>query len=205
MPAMTSHYGILINTGLVKPEDEPKSWKDLADPKWKGKILADDPRAAGGGYMSFFVHHDTPGLGLPFLEAYAAQAPVLTRDQGQSQQRVARGEYAMYTPFILSDHDKLKGLPVKYIIPSEGVTYVVFGHALMKNAPRPNAAKLYLDFVLSDEAQLIWARDGHGSVMSEIAAKTPEAVRPIATAKLLGAADPLRQNEVMAIAKRLFK
>ena len=40
-------YGILINTDLVKPADEPKSWQDLLDPKWKGKIVMFDPTISG--------------------------------------------------------------------------------------------------------------------------------------------------------------
>ncbi len=205
VPTMTIPYGILVNTALVKPEDEPKTWKDIADPKWKGKILADDPRAIGGGYLTMFVHHDTAGLGLPFLEKYAEQAPMLTRDQRQSQQRVARGEYAIYMPFILTDYDKLKGLPVKHIIPTEGVPYVLYGYALLKNTARPNTAKLYMDFALSEEAQLIWALEGHGSVTAGIAEKIPADVRPIVAAKPLGTSDSARQNDMLGLAKKLFK
>src|SRR5262249_46412930 len=49
LPVFAIVYGILANSRLVKAEDEPKSWLDLTDPRWKGKILADDFRALGGG------------------------------------------------------------------------------------------------------------------------------------------------------------
>jgi iron(III) transport system substrate-binding protein len=205
LPTTTLNYGILINTTLVKPEDEPKSWKDLADPKWKGKILADDPRAIGGGYLTMLVHHETPALGLAYVEAYAAQGPTLTRDQRQSQQRVARGEFAIYTPFILNDYNRMPGLPVKHIIPSEGVPYVLYGYSLLKNAPHPNAARLYMDFILSEEAQLIWAREGHGSVSAGIADKIPAEVRPISSASPLGTSNAELQNKMLELAKKLFK
>ena len=205
VPTMSIPYGILINTALVPADQEPKTWADLADPKWKGKILADDPRAIGGGYLTMFVHHDTPSLGKAFLEKYAAQGPVFTRDQRQSQQRVARGEYAIYMPFILTDYDKLQGLPVKHIIPAEGVPYVLYGYSLLQKTPRPNAARLYINFALSEEAQLIWAREGHGVATAGIAEKVSETVRPIVAAKLLGTSDSMRQNEMLGLAKKLFK
>ena len=202
-PVMTIPYGMLVNTGLVKAGEEPASWADLADPKWKGKILADDMRAVGGGYAMFVALHDK--LGVPFLEKLAANAPVMTRDQRESQRRAARGEYAVYIPFILTDVPSLKGLPVKHIIPSEGVAYVLYGNTLVKNAPHPNAAKLYIDYCLSEEGQLFYAREGHGFTTSGVAAKVPEDARAIASAKLMGTSDPARQDAMLALAKTLFK
>ena len=61
---MSIPYGILVNTNVVKPADEPKTWADLADPKWKGKILADDTRAAGGGYLWYFVTYNRARRGI---------------------------------------------------------------------------------------------------------------------------------------------
>jgi len=55
VPAYVQPMGILVNTRLVKPEDEPKSWDDLNDPKWKGKILADDMRPLGSGNTMFAI------------------------------------------------------------------------------------------------------------------------------------------------------
>ena len=71
-------YCLLVNRNLVKPADEPKSWKDILDPKWTGKILSDDYRALGGGAVFFVVMHDT--FGKEFHEKLAAQKPVFSRD-----------------------------------------------------------------------------------------------------------------------------
>ena len=71
----------------MKPADEPKSWKDILDPKWAGKILSDDYRALGGGAVFFVVMHDT--FGKEFHEKLAAQKPVFSRDI--AEQRAARG------------------------------------------------------------------------------------------------------------------
>ena len=87
VPAEVISYGLLVNRNLVKPADEPKSWKDILDPRWTGKILSDDYRALGGGAVFFVVMHDT--FGKEFHEKLAAQKPVFSRDI--AQQRAARG------------------------------------------------------------------------------------------------------------------
>src|SRR5262249_22166614 len=69
----------LINTGLVKPADEPKGWRDYVDPKWKGKIISDDMRAVGTGQTQFAVFHKTPGLGPDFLAKLKEQGLHINR------------------------------------------------------------------------------------------------------------------------------
>ena len=70
--------GILINTRLVKPEDEPKSWNDLNDPKWKGKILSDDMRPLGSGNTMFAILQKKMGAALQRATG-AAEAGVQPR------------------------------------------------------------------------------------------------------------------------------
>ncbi len=204
-PVMSIPYGILINTQQVKPADEPRSWADIANPKWKGKILSDDVRAVGGGYLMFFAQLNAPSLGETFHEALAQNDLSFTRDMRQAGQRVARGEYAMYVPFILSDVLGLKGLPVKAIIPQEGVPFVLYGNVLNKNAPRPNAARLYIDYWLSEDAQVLWGKAGMGLTRDGLADKIPEDMRAFSNAKLLGTTDPDRQDEGLALAKKIYK
>jgi len=201
---MTIPYGILVNTRLVKAGEEPKNWQDLTDPKWKDKILADDTRAVGGGFLWFFATYDKLG-GEGFHTKVAANNVMMTRDQRESQRRVARGEYALYLPFILTDTESLKGLPIKAVIPEEGVPYVLYGNVLLKNPPHPNAAKLYIDFLQSPEAQMIYAKEGHGVVIDGITETLPPEVRRISEVKLLGTTDPDRQNQMIEIAKRIYK
>ena len=68
VPTYLLGYGILINKTAVKGDDEPKSWQDLKNPKWKGKIISDDPRALGGGNVMFSALNDkvrNPSEGRP--------------------------------------------------------------------------------------------------------------------------------------------
>lgn len=204
-PVMILNYGLLVNTSLVSPADLPKSWRDISNPKWKGKILSDDTRAIGGGYLYFYVTFFNPDLGEKYHQAMAAQELSFTRNQREAQRRVARGEYAIYSPFILSDIANLKGLPVRAVIPQEGAPYVLYGNVMMRNAQHPNAARLYLDYSMSDEAQLIWARGAHGFVREGLEDKVPAELREIANPKLMGTTDQARQDEGLREAGRLYK
>jgi len=196
-------YGILVNTDLVKPAEEPKSWKDLLHPRWKGKILSDDMRALGGGAVFFMV--TARKFGKEFHDRLAAQQPHMNRELRGNYPRVARGEYPLYAPFTLPDSLDLKGLPVKAIQPEEGSPYVRFDGTIFKGAPRPNAARLLLDFFLSDEAQLVYANLGFVPVIGGLESRIAPEARVIAQAKLLGTTDPKLQDEMLKLAKSIYK
>lgn len=196
-------YGILVNTDLVKPADEPKSWKDLLDPKWRDKILADDFRALGGGSVFFMVTQLT--FGRQYHDALAAQRLRFSRELRNNQRRTARGEFPIYIPMLLPDILDLQGLPVKAIVPAEGVPYVAYEGAILKGAPHPNAARLLLDYLLGDEVQLTYANLGYGAVTAGMQGKAQPAARPYAEAKLLGTTDAKLQDEMLKLARQIYK
>ena len=203
VPIYVIQYGILVNTDMVKPGEEPKSWKDLLHPRWKGKLLSDDMRALGGGAVFFMV--TTQKFGKEFHEQLAAQQPHMNRELRGNYPRVARGEYPVYAPFTLPDSLDLKGLPVKAIQPEEGSPYVRFDGAIFKGAPRPNAGRLLLDFFMSDEAQLAYANLGFVPVVGGLESRIAPEARAIAQAKLMGTTDPKRQDEMLKLAKAIYK
>ena len=203
VPIFTINYGFLINTRLVKPEDEPKKWPDLLDPKWAGKAISDDPRAAGGGAVMFRMLHDK--YGKEFLAKLAAQKPVLGRDYAIMARRVAQGEFPLYYPYILSDYSNIKGLPVKYIVPEDGVTYGSYSTAILRNAPHPNAARLLADFYLSDEVQTIYAREAHGIVVTGVQEKFPADVQAMMNAKGLVKENFPAIDAMYTLAKEIYK
>lgn len=203
VPAFAHAYSILANTNLVKPGDEPKSWKDLADPKWKGRILCDDMRALGGGSVLFFVTEEK--LGRAFHEKLALNQPVFSRDLRASELRLARGEFALWMPQQLSSYLTLKGLPVKLLAPEEGYPFITYELAVLKNAPHPNAARLFVEHYLGDEAQQIHAQAGNIVVTTDAAAAVAPELKAYASGKLFGTTDAVRQDEMLRLAKEIYK
>ncbi len=144
-------------------------------------------------------------FGRGYHEKLTRQEPVFSRDYGEAVRRVTRGEFAVYLPLIFSQAAPLKGLPVKYVVPQEGVTYGSYCVSILRNCPHPNAARLLADFYLSDEAQGVYANSGHGVVIGDM--KTPIApdMQPLANVKPLVDEDFSRIEPYLALAKEIYK
>lgn len=162
---------VTINTNLVKPE-EIKSYNDLLNPKWKGKILQGDPTVPGGG-MSV----GTTALGImgeDFIKKLLEQQPMVVREKRLESEWLAQGKYSIgfgmdnrvATEFIES------GAPFVQLVPREGAS--IGGGSgqivIFKQAPHPNAAKVFLNWLLSKEGQSIYHRPGgNGSRRKDVA------------------------------------
>jgi iron(III) transport system substrate-binding protein len=195
-------FGFMINTRLVPPADEPKSFVDLLHPRFKGKILADDPRASGEGYATFAVTLEK--LGRDYQTALAKQDLVFTRNLLEGAQRVARGEYAVYFPQKFSDYILLKQLPVKFMWPAEGSPYQTFMLAMLRNAPHRNAARLLMNFFLDPAGQAFYAKSGRGVTVRGALDDAPLEIREALKVKLLGTADADREAEFLKLAQEIY-
>jgi ABC-type Fe3+ transport system substrate-binding protein len=154
---------IAYNTKLVNPK-EIQAWRDLLLPKWKGKIAGFDPRVSGGG-DPFGFFYSTPEFGADFIMRLIRDSEtVFTRDLHQGFDWVAAGKYELYLGSALFAFEaKDKGLPVDIIQHSmkDGETMGVGGVCcvgLMNKAPHSNAAKVFLNWLLSKEGQTLWQR-----------------------------------------------
>jgi iron(III) transport system substrate-binding protein len=174
-PRTLTIFTIAINTNLVPPDQEPKKWQDVLDPKWKGKLAMDDPRGSGpGGTILSGVDY---AYGNEFEQKLADQQPFFATQAGPIWTALNRGEYAIFLsgghPDLISN--RKAGAPVKQIRPAEGVGVTPIGQSLLMNAPHPNAAKLWIEWSLSEEGQSLLAAQGYAVVRKGIKAKEPEA------------------------------
>jgi iron(III) transport system substrate-binding protein len=202
LPEFAIAYGILANTRLVKPEDEPKSWMDLTDPRWKGKILSDDLRALGGGGVLFYVLQEH--LGQEFHEKLAKQDLKFSREIPANERRVARGEFPLYIPVSLTSVSELKGLPVKFIVPEEGLPYVGYDLALLKHAPHPNAARLLMEYCIGQKMQQMYADLGLLPAITDTVSKVDPAIAELEKSKLLGTTDATKMDKMLTLAKQIY-
>lgn len=152
---------LAINTELVRP-DEIKSYKDLLNPKWKGKIVMNDPTTRGTGGKTAA----TAGLelmGWDFMLALAKQEPLILRNERQQIEWVAQGKYPMvFAPLTTPLAEFIKaGAPLKEILLAEGSHYTggVGNIAFIDKAPHPNAAKIFVNWYLSKEGQTIMSQE----------------------------------------------
>ena len=155
----------IYNSQLVSGADF-KSWKDLLEPKWQGKIALKDPVGAGGGLGNSTLWYSHEGLGKDFMrKMFALKDLVMPRDDRQMLDLAARGKYpiAIGPSDVLTNEFIARGLPLKHLRPEtlkEG-TYITAGNgslAIPRSAPHPNALRVYLDFFLSPEGQLEWSK-----------------------------------------------
>lgn len=156
-------YGLVTNTRWIRAEETPRAWSDLADLRWRGKLAIQDPRPGGGGFSWFVQMLTEPSLGESFLRKMAQQKIFFGRTNDLVHSLVARGEYIIH---IAGTEERAtteapRSAPVKFLKPREGAFYTRIGIGLVKNAPHMNAAKLYIDFTLSEAGQKAVAETGY--------------------------------------------
>jgi iron(III) transport system substrate-binding protein len=144
----------IVNTNLVKDADMPKRWSDLTQPKWKGKVCSATPDKSGSSYMQLFnvlvAYKDT---GWDVYKKILANFFIST-SSGSVPKFVNDGEAAIGITLEDNAFRYVKGGgPVKIVYPEEGVIAAADGIALVKGAPHPDAAKLFIDWCLTKSTQ----------------------------------------------------
>lgn len=144
---------IAYNTNLVKKEEAPKSFKDLLDPKWAGKLVKAHP-AYSGTIMNatFQIARD---LGWDYLEKLAKQRVMQVQSATDTPKKIVLGERAVMVDGAgyLVIREKEAGKPVEIVYPEEGTPLATGPSAVFKAAPNPNAARLFQNWMHSREGQ----------------------------------------------------
>jgi iron(III) transport system substrate-binding protein len=145
------------NPKVVAEKDPPKTWKDLLNSKWSGKLVTAHP-----GYSGIILTHILALVnqyGWDYFRDLAKNKPHLVQSANDPAGVVASGERPVGVNGAEYFYYKTlkQGNPIKIIYPQEGVPLVVSPIAIAKDAPHPNAAKLFLEFIFSMESQQLLA------------------------------------------------
>jgi iron(III) transport system substrate-binding protein len=196
----TTYY---INVGpmmydprFVSDDAAPKTWMDLLDSRWKDQIGFQNS-SAGTSYGFWFVLKDI--LPKDYWERLAAQKPRAYSSSTQIQQDIERGDLKIggrVSAFQIVKALREKN-PVKAVFPPEGTPAVNQIVGIIGNTKRPNAAKIYVDFLLSREGQQIW-NDLQGSY----SARTDVTIENLPQLKSLKLLLPTDAKEYMLPARR---
>ena len=146
-----SYNVIGYNTQLVAREQAPKSWEDLLDPKWKGKIALDEENFSWYGAMTQKWGKEKTQR---YMRALAKQDIQLRNGQTLIAQLMAAGEFSV--AMVLAHRiEKMKeqGAPVAWVTTLDPVTVSLHPIGIAAKASHPNAAKLFVDFILSKDGQ----------------------------------------------------
>ncbi|WP_445504230.1 extracellular solute-binding protein [Microvirga sp. G4-2] len=183
--AYRAHLSVIgYNTQQVKKEEAPKSHADLLDPKWRNRIVKAHPGYSGT--IMTGTHALSEALGWDYFEKLGKQRVMQVQSSTEPPKKLAQGERSVmadgneYNMFMLKE----SGVPVEIVYATEG-TPIAIGHAgLLKNAPHPNAAKLFYAFLFSrDTQQLISDVGGLRSFHPEV--KEKEGRTPLSKIKIL--------------------
>ena len=165
MPLQT----IMYNTDLVKGDDIPKSWFDLADPKYKGHIVLGSP-STGSGYAQLYMMYKLSGDNLDLAKAIVANGTIYQPDSTSGPAGVERGEFWLTVTGESNVAKAMaKGSPVTYLYPVEGTGLRTEGAGIIKNGKNTEAAKLFMDWITSVDGAEVLRSLGRRSVSSEVA------------------------------------
>jgi iron(III) transport system substrate-binding protein len=150
------------NTKLVKPQ-EIQSWWDVLNASWRGKVVMTDPRSRGNIGNWRYIYYN-PELGAAYIRRLLSETEVtFSTNERQMMDWLASGRHAIYV--MAKDEDLFlamkQRLPVDFLESQRETPELGTGSghiALFKNAPHPNAAKVYVNWFLSKEGQMAWQK-----------------------------------------------
>jgi iron(III) transport system substrate-binding protein len=190
------------NTNLVAPPDAPTGYRDLLDPKWRGKLVKSHPGYSGTSLTGTYAL--TKALGWEYLEKLAKQGAQQLQSTTATPKSIASGERAVmvdgneYNMFIEIEAKS----PVRIVYAKEGTPFVSSPVAIFADAPHPNAARVLANFLFSAKVQQLLVDEG-GLRSVHPDAKEPAGRTPLSQIKVLPD-DPAAMLPVVAELKRRY-
>ena len=164
----TIHMGTVafaVNTRIVK--NVPKSWKDLLKPEYKNTIVYLDPRTTGVGFAILVAASIANGgnetnltPGIDYLAKLQKMGNVKSIDTTVAKAKFLKGEIPIWISYDFNEYKAkyLEGAECEIVIPKDGSVTVPYVISMVKGAPHPNGAKLWLNWILSEKGQKIFAK-----------------------------------------------
>lgn len=186
-----NNSAMMYNTKLVPPNMAPKSYDDLLNPFWKGKISMDTEL-----YEWFEGQLRVRGRekGLEFMRKLKAQEPVFRRGRTAQAELVAAGEFAVTVEVYAhrAQEIKDKGAPIQWVVVEPVLIHPLVG-IIAKNAAHPNAARLFMDYILSKEGQTKVRDEGRIPARSDVPPKPPELMRKEWKVEIVGLTEDIAE------------
>lgn len=175
---------VAYNTRQVKEADAPHSFADLLAPKWRGRMVKAHPGYSGTILTSTYATEQA--LGWDYFDKLAKQKVLQVQSASEPPKKVAQGERSImfdgseYVVFYLKE----SGNPIEVVYPTEGSPIISGQASVMKDAPHPNAARLFAEYCFSADCQQLMADLG-GTRSFHPKVKLAAGRKPLSEIKLL--------------------
>jgi iron(III) transport system substrate-binding protein len=172
------------NTTKLAAADAPKNWTDLIDTKWKDKVTLGHPGFSG--YVGTWVVTMRKLYGWQYFEKLAQNNPQIGRSANDTVTMLNAGERVVSAgPVGTTMENAQKGNPLAMVYPSDGAVLILAPSGIMKGVKHPQAARLFMEYLLSPEASQVWVdhfaetmRPEVSAPKGTVAAKDVKTVRP---------------------------
>jgi iron(III) transport system substrate-binding protein len=162
--------GIGYNTAKVKAADAPRNWTDLLDAKWNNNIALGHPGFSG--YVGTWALTLRNQYGWEYFEKLAKNNPRVGRSINDTVTMLNAGESAVAGsgPVGTLLDSLQKGNPLAMVYPTDGSVLIIAPSSIMKGCKHPNAARLFMEFLMSESASQIWVEHFNESIRPEVSA-----------------------------------
>jgi iron(III) transport system substrate-binding protein len=173
---------ITYNTSVVSDKDAPKKWTDLADPRWKGKVSIGHPGFSG--YVGTWVVQMKKLYGWDYFKKLEANKPRIGRSINDTVTMLnAKESWVAAGPSATTLISKDKGNPLALVYPEDGAILMISPSGIMKNAPAPNTAKLFMEYLLGKECNEIMVKFRQDPVNKTV--RLPAGMKSVAEVKTI--------------------
>ncbi len=173
---------LIYNKDKVKEADAPKNWPDLADPKWAGQVSFGDPNYSG--MVGVWTVAMAKLYGWDFFTKLNASKPLIGRSIDDAVTMLNSGERSVAVADPATTlRSVAKGNPLAVVYPTDGAVAIVMPSGIIKGSKNPNAAKLFMEFLLSAESAKLVSENFEQSLRPDV--PPPPGAKSLAEVKVV--------------------